>query len=395
MTDRGNRRHLALKLAVSVIVGLTATVVSEMGARLIWKSKYNDWLAGQLHGYDELDRQRSLIIPRAGINLTVEELRSSLRNHGKTISLGQFEEMVDQLSLADSTPILSVNSLRFRGPEFVVPKPDDVFRIVTIGDSVTWGPPIDELTYSAIMERELAQFVNDRCGKRLEVVNAGVPGYNLERVSKRVDEYLAVEPDLVTVFIGWNRTIGRADPRKDQRLYREFALYRFFYHGIVNRSGTGLKEDFAAGTTFDSGDPALAAYSGYDFSEDLNELGRLVEVFTARDIPVHLITLAGVLDWRIAPGQRALEIAYPIASTRNLYAYPLLTRQFNEGIRRVASDLNTGLVDFENFAFREFDPRSDYFTDSVHMTIKGHDAFGRYLAAELRTHVSCGPGGRS
>lgn len=389
MIDHRKRVHIVLKLALLAAVGLATIGVAELGARLIWKSMYNKWLGGQLHGYDELDRRRSLIIPQPGANLTVEELRASLLSHGKTIGLGQFEDLVNQLSLADSTPILSVTSLRFRGPEIVIPKPDGVFRILTIGDSVTWGPPIDEMTYPSVLGEHLTPWLVDRCGKKLEVINAGVPGYNLERVLKRIDEYLAVKPDFVTIYLGWNRTIGRADPRKNQRLYRRYALYRFYYHGIVDRTDTGLTTDYNTGTTFNGEDPALAGYMSYDFGVDIKDLTELVEAFAARDIPVTLITLAGLLDWRITPDQRALEVAYPIASTQNLYAYPLLTRQFNDEIRQFAEQRDLGLIDLEEYAYREFEPRSDYFTDSVHMTIQGYEAFGRFLATELEGRISC------
>jgi lysophospholipase L1-like esterase len=387
--DQRNRLHIILRLALLAAVGLTALGVAELGARMVWKTIYNRWLENQLHGYDELDRSRSLIIPKAGINQTVEDLRNNLLSHGKTIGLEQLEDLVDGLSIADSTPILSVNSLRFRGPEIVEPKPDGVFRILTIGDSVTWGPPIDEMTYPAVLGKYLAPRMMERCGKNLEVINAGVPGYNLERALKRIDEYLAVDPDLVTICLGWNRTIGRADPKKNERLYCRYALYRFYYHGIVNRNDTGLTADYNKGTTFNSEDPALARYWGYDFGEDIKELNELVEAFKARDIPVHLITLAGLLDWRIKPDARALEIAYPIASTQNLFAYPLLTRNFNEKIRQFAKQKDVGLIDFEEYAFHEFEARSDYYTDSVHMTIQGYAALGRFLATELEGRVSC------
>ena len=389
MIDHRNRVYIILKFALLAAIGLATLGVAELGARLVWKTLYNNWLEGQLHGSDELDRHRSLIIPQAGINQTVEEHRASLKNHGKTIGLAQFEDLVNELSLADSTPILSISSLRFRGPEIVVPKPVGVFRIVTIGDSVTWGPPVDGTTYPAVMGKNLAPILIDRCEKKLEVVNAGVPGYNFERVLKRIDEYLAVEPDLVTVYLGWNRTIGRADPRKNQRLYHRYALYRFYYHGIVNRDDTGLTTDYNTRTAFNSEDPALAGYSDYDFGEDIKGLNELVEAFRARDIPVTLITLAGLLDWRITPDQRALEIAFPIASTQNLFAYPLLTRQFNEEIRQFARQRDLGLIDFEEYAYHEFEPRSDYYTDSVHMTIRGYAAFGRYLADQLESRIDC------
>ena len=89
MIDHRNRVHIILKFALLAAIGLATLGVAELGARLVWKTVYNNWLEGQLHGSDELDRSRSLILPQAGINQTVEELRASLLSHGKTIGLGQ------------------------------------------------------------------------------------------------------------------------------------------------------------------------------------------------------------------------------------------------------------------------------------------------------------------
>ena len=76
----------------------------------------------------------------------------------------------------------------------------------------------------------------------MEVINAGVPGSSLEKATKRIDEFRTTDPDIVTIYLGWNGTIGRADPAKLSTLYRYSALYKVFYHLIQNRSDTGLSE---------------------------------------------------------------------------------------------------------------------------------------------------------
>ena len=96
-----------------------------------------------------------------------------------------------------------------------------------------------------------------------------------------------------------------------------------------------------------------------------------------------------MLDWRITPDQRALKVAYPIAAADGGFRSYHMSRQFNEGIRQMARQRDLGLIDFEGYAYREFDRRSDYFTDSVHMTIRGYAAFGRFLATELEGRIGC------
>src|SRR5690606_16426047 len=48
-------------------------------------------------------------------------------------------------------------------------------------------------------ERELAA-----AGQPVEVINAGVEGYSVDHLLWRADEFAALEPEFVTVLIGWN-----------------------------------------------------------------------------------------------------------------------------------------------------------------------------------------------
>jgi len=69
---------------------------------------------------------------------------------------------------------LSSNSDGFRDRE-VAPKQPGVIRIVTLGDSSTfgWGADPDH-TYRRLLEERL----NDGSGPRFEVLNLGIPGHN-------------------------------------------------------------------------------------------------------------------------------------------------------------------------------------------------------------------------
>ena len=212
---------------------------------------------------------------------------------------------------------------------------------------------------------------------------------------KRVDEYLAIEPDLITIYLGWNRTIGRADPAKNSFLYRNSAVYRIYYHFLINRSQQGLTADFNTKTYYDKKDPAMAAYRDYrDFAYDVKDLNTLVELIHEHrpTTQVMLMTIAGLLDWRLEPDQHALDMAYPIASTNNLYAYPLLTKAYNEELRAYAQEKQLPLIDFEQYALEHFQPRSELFVDSVHLTRAAYLKMGQYFAQQLVPYVkTCKP----
>lgn len=108
------------------------------------------------------------------------------------------------------------NSQGFFDREFSPRKAEGVFRIVCMGDSITFGfpAPIDE-TYPNVLERLLERaFV----GKKIEVINAGVPGYSsfqgLVLLQKKI---LAYQPDLLIVYYGVNDRECAAQQDKEAR----------------------------------------------------------------------------------------------------------------------------------------------------------------------------------
>lgn len=91
-------------------------------------------------------------------------------------------------------PGYHTNSHGLRGSERVTPKPRGVFRIGLIGDSVVEGLGLrDTHTIAAHLEDLLK-------GKGVEVINAGVRGYNTQaEVELLRSRVLPYEPDLVIV----------------------------------------------------------------------------------------------------------------------------------------------------------------------------------------------------
>ncbi len=89
-----------------------------------------------------------------------------------------------------------INSAGFRDREFPAEKPSGVFRIVALGDSVTFGQPREpEQSYPKHLERLLNACAQDLC---FEVLNLGVTGYNALQVAERLRVLgLRYHPDLV------------------------------------------------------------------------------------------------------------------------------------------------------------------------------------------------------
>ncbi len=98
---------------------------------------------------------------------------------------------------------IRTNSLGLRSPELIQPKPVDLFRIVVLGDSVTFGWGVrGEDTYVSHLAGLLAAL---HPGQRYEVVNAGVSGYGTWQEALWLQEQAAaLQPDLIIVQVHLN-----------------------------------------------------------------------------------------------------------------------------------------------------------------------------------------------
>lgn len=94
---------------------------------------------------------------------------------------------------------VAINSLGLRGPEALRKKPAGLTRVLCLGDSCTFG--------GAHPYPEILQSLLDRkYGKgRFEVLNGGVIGYtSLHGLEWFRRELESLQPDIVTIYFGWN-----------------------------------------------------------------------------------------------------------------------------------------------------------------------------------------------
>jgi lysophospholipase L1-like esterase len=95
-----------------------------------------------------------------------------------------------------SIPV-DINSYGLRGTETTYEKPPATFRILNLGDSIVMGWGVrEENTYGRRLEVKLNE--ESSGDLRFEVINAGVPGWNLENALAYLEaEGLKYEPDLI------------------------------------------------------------------------------------------------------------------------------------------------------------------------------------------------------
>ena len=116
-----------------------------------------------------------------------------------------------------------INAMGFRDRrEYSLAKPPGTFRILVLGDSVTFGHgTLDDTTYPFLLEQELRKW---RPAVNWEVWNLGVPGYNTAQELKYLEEIgPRAQPDLVVVGFFPNDFTGDNDPRSSPGLARRMA----------------------------------------------------------------------------------------------------------------------------------------------------------------------------
>ena len=98
---------------------------------------------------------------------------------------------------------MHINSFGLRGEERSQTKRPGCERILMIGGSTTFGNTVgDTETYPYQTEQILRRQSPDRC---VEVINAGISGAtSYHHLLRLRHQYLALGPDVVTFYVGWN-----------------------------------------------------------------------------------------------------------------------------------------------------------------------------------------------
>ncbi len=138
----------------------------------------------------------------------------------------------------DRKPV-HINSHGTRGPDFSDEKPAGVIRILSLGDSRTFGWGLtDEETYSRRMQSLLQKYVGD--GRKVEVINAGVNAWSYPQMLVYLREYgLRYHPDYVMLAEAnlWTQFSEKSSPEFVKQFLRRvwlknflrrFAVYHYF-----------------------------------------------------------------------------------------------------------------------------------------------------------------------
>lgn len=279
------------------------------------------------------------------------------------------------------TNALMINSDGFKGPELDPSRRCP--RILMIGDSVTFG--IGGLSYP-----HQVRAVFSKNNIRAEVINAGVEGYGPQNVLNEMPRYLALKPEIVTIYIGWNpifstdvAVVGSSVPLK--------SLW------LIRRAVDAIRE-----LIDDNASNATRAYQqkihpNHDSSEIknihnyhpgyINDITKIIDAFRTIDTEVYLITLMGLFQSDQTPSPAALAIGHLPIGTDNSFVLSALTDRTNELLRSISARDGVHLIDLQAWGRAQLQPPAQYFLDSVHFNASGLELVGAFLASRLAKTV--------
>ena len=97
---------------------------------------------------------------------------------------------------------IEINSEGFRHSEFSQKKSDDIYRIIAVGGSTTFGGESNNLTWPGHLQRIFNEKIPEM---KIEVINAGLNGANTKSEIQMIkNKLLPLDPNLIIMYDGWN-----------------------------------------------------------------------------------------------------------------------------------------------------------------------------------------------
>lgn len=280
------------------------------------------------------------------------------------------------LRLKSSTYDVTTNSAGLRGEEIAADKPTKVTRVLVLGGSSVFGYLVPDGEDSCVTLETLLD--SDEQPSRYEVLNAGVPGYNIRQCRLRYTADLqSLAPDIVLLYLGWNdsKHIISGDPGSMELTppapgaLQRAASYSVLYGLLRYRVFPNKQAKFAIPAT----EQAAPTAAGKTYFRE--ELELLVEVIRDSGATPVLSTqlMAATSDAEGLSG-------YLGESAEAQKANRLTGTWLTEQIRTTAEELEVLLIDVA----AEIKASEKHLGDAIHLTAAGHDAVAECWAKGLR-----------
>jgi len=199
------KKQFALFLCLFLILLIVIEVFANIWLYYFYRCDFED---NELFLQEDPEINRKICIESLAYGITDEQVH--------------WEEGTRSRSGLDES-LVFISSQRFRSPEFSEIKPENTFRIFTIGGSTTFGAGVlDNQTYPYYLQ-EL--FDSSDVNFKVEVINTGwAKHWSLTETELIKNRILSFDPDLFIVYDGWNEIneqIIRNDERASPQLWKE------------------------------------------------------------------------------------------------------------------------------------------------------------------------------
>ncbi len=252
-----------------------------------------------------------------------------------------------------------INSLSFRGDEITLEKPDGITRIVSIGDSTTFGV-LDQLSYPERLNNRLQE-----C--HYQVINAGVEAYNSFYALNRFQyDILPLDPDIVTVTIGWNDLYSIDPARPELVLDRNSWLSQLAEASELIRTAISIGVRIRPLETANR--DTITVFEAYYPQQFYNNLNEIVDLAQDEEIQIILVTLPSILQ--ASDLDNYLDIIHYPHFTNSPQLLEILWQTHNDVIQQVGLERNVSIIDL-NSEFQNNPESSDYFFDTLHFHGEG------------------------
>ena len=286
---------------------------------------------------------------------------------------------------------IHINTMGFRGPEIVSPKPANTIRLAFLGASTTFCAEVtnDSTTWPDMVARDFNRRFSQ---STFDYINAGVPGYAINSMQKMLEYRVRPHaPDLVVIYEAANSLAS--DTRRlavDRNIVSE--KDRHWYSWLVDRSRLAyLVYMNAVIWNLRDQDRSGARHRLELGQQELDMLrasyrDRMILLIRSAQQSARLVAVA-TFSFRVRqdnmPPEGSAEAAWMLYNARatHLTITGLVAAfdAFNAAIRDAAAA--TGAVLIEG----EFDIPGDasHFVDSMHFTDAGSSAMARRIADRL------------
>jgi lysophospholipase L1-like esterase len=286
------------------------------------------------------------------------------------------------------TPI-RINAVGLRGPDFAMPKPPNVVRVICLGESSTFGFfDRDEFTYPALTAAR-AHKAAGRDGS-FETINAGIPHANSDNMLAMMKgELLEYQPNVFTLYAGFNDAVLMMDENTTQSILRwlhgHIATYVVIKRAVAAMGGPLMYSRWSGYLTDvdeASVDRQIALHVSR-YERNVRQMVALARQDRAKFVfirqPITMDFDDPNSNWRqYSYAQRVNVAAHALVANHKVsdkQTVLLVHSELMKTLDRLARELSVPIVD--NIAIVDAHP--EYFASYVHLTEDGN----RALAAAL------------